>query len=195
MAKANTHNSDKDVLSWEKGRFDAVGMDNSVDGPDTLRHLWAYILGLGMRESSGEHCCGRDESVPVGYYGPPSDTTEAGAWQTSWDAHGCSDQFDTLFEDFNKGGATGNPQGFIDPFQDGVSCSTSQWECYGSGDGYQHQEMSKNLPAYAAEVCGITLRNLRQHYGPVGRREVEIKQSADQMLKQVQDYIDGIAMV
>ena len=54
--------------------------------------------------------------------------------------------------------------------------------------------MSKNLPAYAAEVCAITLRNLRQHYGPVGRREVEIMKSADQMLKQVQDYIDEQAV-
>lgn len=189
MAKANTHNSDEDVLSWEKGRFDAVGMDNSKDGADTLRHLWAYVLGLGVRESSGEHCCGRDESVPVGYYGPPSNTTEAGAWQTSWDAHTCSPQFDVLFDAFSRGGGA-NPQGFLDAFKQGVSCSSSQWACYGDGQGYQHQEMSKNQPAYAAEVCAIALRNLRKHFGPVGRREVEILKSADAMLKQVQDYLD-----
>jgi hypothetical protein len=168
-------------------------MDNSRDGPDTLRHLWVYILGLGMRESSGEHCCGRDMSVPPGYYGPESTTTEAGAWQTSYDASGCSPQFGVLFDAFEAG--SGNPQGFVDTFKEGVSCSSEEWECYGSGDGYRHQEMSKSQPAYAAEVCGITLRNLRKHYGPVGRREVEIKQAADQMLKQVQDYIDGRPMV
>jgi len=193
MARANTHNSDVDVLSWEKGRFDAVGMANDQDGPNTLRHLWVYILGLGMRESSGEHCCGRDMSVPPGYYGPESTTTEAGAWQTSYDAHGCSDNFDVLFQAFKPN--SGNPQGFLDAFAEGVSCSSAEWECYGDGDGYKHQEMSKSQPAYAAEVCAITLRHLRKHYGPVGRREVEIRQSADQMLKQVQDYVDGITSV
>jgi len=191
MAKANTGNADKDVLSWEKGRFDAVGMDNSKDGADTLRHLWVYILGLGVRESSGEHCCGRDESVPVGYYGPPSDTTEAGAWQTSWDAHTCSSHFDTLFDAFSRGGGN-NPQGFLEAFKEGVSCSSSQWACYGGGQGYQHQEMSKYLPAYAAEVCAIALRNLRKHYGPVGRREVEILKSGDLMLREVQEYVDNM---
>jgi len=190
MAKANSHDADHDVLSWEAGRFNAVGMSNEEDGADTLRHLWVYILGLGMRESSGEHCCGRDESVPVGYYGPPSDTTEAGAWQTSWDARGCSEHFVTLFDAFSRGG--GNPQGFLDAFEEGVSCSSSQWECYGSGDGFQHQEMSKYQPAYAAEVCAITLRHLKGHYGPVGRREVEIMKAADTMLREVQEYIDDM---
>jgi peptidoglycan hydrolase-like protein with peptidoglycan-binding domain len=193
MAKANTGDADRDVLSWEAGRFSAVGMDNSQDGPDTLRHLWAYILGLGIRESSGEHCCGRDMSVPPGYYGPESTTTEAGAWQTSFDASGCSSHFITLFNAFKAG--SGNPQGFVDAFEEGVSCSSAEWECYGSGDGYRHQEISKSQPAYGAEVCAITLRHLRKHYGPVGRREVEILKSADQMLKQVQDYIDGTVTV
>jgi hypothetical protein len=191
MAKANTHNSDKDVLAWEAGRFTAVGMSNEQPGADTLRHLWVYILGLGMRESSGEHCCGRDESVPPGYYGPASTTTEAGAWQTSYDAHGCSPHFDTLFEAFAAGSETDNPQGFLETFKHEASCSSSQWQCFGDGNGYLHQEMSKYQPAYAAEVCGITLRNLRQHFGPVNRREVEIKPAADQMLKEVQDFIDA----
>src|SRR5262245_43563312 len=50
MARANTHDADKDVLSWYAGKFDQAGMDNSQDGVDTLRHLWALIMGLGMRE-------------------------------------------------------------------------------------------------------------------------------------------------
>src|SRR5215471_8638191 len=60
MARANTHNSGKDVFSWYDGIFIENGMDNSIAGADSLRHLWALILGLGMRESSGKHCCGRD---------------------------------------------------------------------------------------------------------------------------------------
>ena len=186
MAQANTGNSDKDVFSWERGRFEAVGMPNEVSGVETLRHLWVYILGLGARESSGKHCCGRDQSVPPGYYGDPSTTTEAGAWQTSWDAHGCSDNMDLLFDTFERRGA----QGFLDAFEQGVTCGAEDWECFGEGDGRIHQEMSKDEPAYAAEYAGVCLRNLRQHYGPVGRREVEIQTAADAMLREVQDYVD-----
>src|SRR5262245_14441330 len=194
MAKANTGNADKDVLSWEAGRFNSAGMPNEEDGADTLRHLWAYLLGLGMRESSGKHCCGRDMSVPPGYYGPADTTTEAGAWQTSYDAHGCSEHFDTLFDAFEPAADSDNPQGFLAQFKMGVSCSSADWECHGptSSPGYRHQEMSKSQPAYAAEVCCIALRHLRKHFGPVGRREVEIKPDADAMLREVQAYVDEV---
>lgn len=190
MAEGNTHNENYDVLSWEAGRFASAGLPIEEDGVDTLRSLWAYILGLGMRESSGGYCVGRDMSVPPGYYGPESTTTEAGAWQTSYDASGCSPNFNVLFHAYQDGGGQ-NPQGLVDVYKEGVSCSSANWACYGSGDGYDHQWMSKNFPAYAAEVCATTLRNLRKHYGPVGRREVQIRREAYDMLKAVEDYIDS----
>jgi len=188
MARANTHNSDKDALSWYAGIYTGAGMNNDTDGADTLRHLWTLIMGLGMRESSGEHCCGRDQSAS----NTSSTTAEAGAWQTSYDAHGCSPNWDTLFEAFAAGSELDNPQGFMATFAEGVSCSSSDWQCYGSGNGYIHQEMSKFLPAYAAEVCAITLRHLRAHYGPINRHEAEVKESADDLLKAVQDYIETV---
>jgi hypothetical protein len=185
MARADTHNSDKDALSWYKGEFDAAGMNNSHDGPDTLRHLWVLVMGLGMRESSGQYCCGRDQSAS----NTSSNTCEAGAWQTSYDAHGCSENFDTLYDAF-VAAEDDNPQSFVAEFSDGVSCSQSDWDCYGSGNGYVHQLMSKQQPAYAAGVCAITLRHLRQHYGPINRREVELRPEADQLLQAVQELID-----
>jgi Putative peptidoglycan binding domain len=190
MAKANTHNSDKDALSWYAGIFDQYDMDNSKSGAATLRHLWVLLMGLGMRESSGKHCCGRDQSAS----NISSDTCEAGAWQTSYDAHGCSPQWNILFDAYFASAEnpdTDNPQGFLATFKEGVSCSSADWQCYGSGKGYLHQEMSKEAPAYAASVCAITLRNLRQHFGPINRREAEVKQAADDMLWEVQRTIDA----
>ena len=188
MAKANTHNSDKDALSWYAGIYTQYGMDNSVSGVPTLRHLWVLLMGLGMRESSGKHCCGRDQSAS----NTSSNTCEAGAWQTSYDASGCSPQWDTLFDAYgNTSQNADNPQGFLAVFQEGVSCSSADWQCYGSGNGYIHQQMSKSAPAYAASVCAITLRNLRQHFGPINRREAEVKQSADDMLFEVQRLVDA----
>lgn len=190
MALANTHDSNTDVLAWEAGRFKSAGLPIDTDGPDTLRSLWAYLLGLGMRESSGEYCCGRDQSAS----NTSSNTCEAGAWQTSYDAHPCSKNWDVLFNAYNAGGGN-NPQGFVEVFREDVTCSSSNWQNYGSGNGLRHQDMSKNQPAYAAEVCAITLRNLRSHFGPVNNRAVEIRPEAADMLKRVQDYIDEAGVV
>jgi hypothetical protein len=187
MAKANTHNSDKDALSWYAGKFDDLGMDNSKDGADTLRHLWSLMLGHAMKESSGEHCCGRDQSAS----NTDSNTCEAGLFQTSYNAHSCSSQFDKVMNEYSEN----RWSGYLTTFEDGVSCSNADWECYGSGSGYEFQEMCKNLPAFSAETAAITLRNLRQHYGPINRYEVELKKDADVMFKAVQDYVDGMEMV
>jgi len=188
MAKHNTGNEDKDVLAWYAPEYKARGMDNSRDGADTLRHLWALILGLGMMESSGEYCCGRDQSVPPGYYGPESTTTEAGAWQTSYDAHSCSSYFDQVFNDYRAEKLAG----YQEVFKEEVTCSSENWKCYGSGDGYEFQELSKSSPAFAAEANAITLRHLRQHYGPINRKEAELRTEADTLLRQVQEYIDSM---
>jgi hypothetical protein len=143
-------------------------------------------MGLGMRESSGRHCEGRDQSAD----NVSSDTAEAGLFQTSYNAHSCSSNFDLLFDAFSAGEASDNPQGFLNYFSEDVDCSDSSWQNYGSGNGAQFQYMCKNQPAFACETCAIVLRKLRQHYGPINREEAELKSDADVMLKQVQDYVD-----
>jgi hypothetical protein len=182
MAKANTHNDALDALSWYNSNFAAIGLDNDEDGIDTMRHLFVLLMGLGMRESSGQHCCGRDQSAS----NTSSDTAEAGLYQTSWNAHTCSDQFDALADQYD----TASPQGYMPIFAEDVSCSSSDWASYGSGAGYKFQEVCKWSPAYAVETCAITLRNLRQHYGPINRKEAELKREADDMLWRVQSLVD-----
>ena len=76
-----------------------------------------------------------------------------------------------------------------------VSCSSSEWSCYGSGDGYKFQELCKSCPAFAVESHALTLRNLCNHYGPVTRKEVELMPEAEEMLKLVQDYVDSITVI
>lgn len=186
MAKAVTSN-DKDALYWYREEFKAAGMDNSKPGADTLRHLWALMLGHAMRESSGEHCCGRDQSAD----NTSSDTCEAGLFQTSYNAHSCSSQFDKVMNEYSQNIWSG----YLSTFEDGVECSSDDWESYGSGSGYEFQEMCKNLPAFSAETAAITLRNLCNHYGPIKRFEVELRKEADQMFKAVQDYVDAVELV
>jgi len=187
MARAKSSSS-KDVLNVYASDFNSRGMANGTSGPDTMRHLWALMLGLGMRESSGKHCEGRDQSAS----NTTSDTCEAGLFQTSYNAHSCSDTFDQLFNAFQAAQSTDNPQGFLSYFRENVSCSSSSWDNYGSGNGELFQKMCKNQPAFACETCAVTLRNLCNHYGPINRHEAELRTDADTMLKEVQDYVDEI---
>jgi Bacterial SH3 domain len=86
MAKANTGNRDRDALAWYAARFDAVNMSNETSGALTLRHLFVLLIGLGMRESSGRYCEGRDRSAN----NTGANTAEAGLFQMSYDARSAS---------------------------------------------------------------------------------------------------------
>lgn len=185
MAKART-DSDKDALNVYKSDYQRLGMNNEHYGINTLRHLYALMLGSGMRESSGRHCEGRDLSAD----NVSSDTCEAGLFQTSYNAHGASDpEFDQLMLEYSMSDATC----YLEAFSEGVSCSSSEWDSYGSGAGREFQDLCKNCPAFAVETHALTLRNLCNHYGPIIRHEVELKREAEEMLQAVQDYMDESA--
>jgi len=184
MSKART-NSDKDVFDLWRTEFEDDNMPNEASTPaaDRLRHLYAFMLGSGMRESSGEYCCGRDQSAS----NTDANTCEAGAFQTSYNANTASDpQFNQLMLEYG----TGQSPGYVEAFSDDVTCSQSNWECYGSGPGLLFQRLCKVMPAFAVETHGLTLRNLCNHYGPVIRFEVELKRAANEMFQKVQDYLD-----
>ena len=183
MGQADTDNPNYDALSWYQDEFRAAGMDNSVSGVDTMRHLFVLLHGLGLRESSGEHCCGRDQSAD----NTDSDTCEAGAWQQSWNSHSCSTEIQTLLDEYDR---RSNPQQCgLSLFEQGVSCSQADWSCYGSGIGYEFQTLAKRCPVFAAEAAGVCLRNLRQHFGPINRKEAQIKNEVDTMYQDVQAVI------
>jgi len=182
MAKARTSSS-KDALNVYRYQFDELGLSNEDDGIETLRHLYALMLGHGMRESSGYYCEGRDQSAD----NVTSDTAEAGLFQTSYNAHGASDpHFDNLLREYDLGLSPG----YVEAFSEGVECGSSDWQNYGSGTGAQFQELCKTAPAFAAESAALTLRNLCNHYGPIVREEVELRADADEMFKAVQRYVD-----
>ena len=63
MARAVSGESGRDALAHYAPQFAALGMRNDVSGIDTLRHLFVLLIGLGMRESSGRYCEGRDMSA------------------------------------------------------------------------------------------------------------------------------------
>ena len=137
-----------------------------------------------MRESSGEHCCGRDTSAS----NTSSDSAEAGAWQTSWDSHGASTELPKLFAHY-QADATGC---LLDTFAEGVTCSAANWADFGSGDGRTFQQMEKECPAFAAEYAAVMIRvdgGSVGHYGPLRTKAAEVRPECDAMFQKVQAVV------
>jgi hypothetical protein len=181
MAKAKTGDGTKDALAWYAQEFHNLRMDNSLAGVDTLRHLFVLLIGLGMRESSGRYCEGRDRSAS----NTTADTAEAGLFQTSYNARSASPLLPQLYQQYSA-----NPLGFIDIFKEGVRCRPSDLDNFGSGTGIEFQRLSKDCPAFAAEFAAVGLRTFRKHWGPINRKEVEIRPECDIMLLQIQNAVD-----
>jgi hypothetical protein len=135
------------------------------------------MMGLGMRESSGRYCEGRDMSAS----NMASDTCEAGLFQTSWNIRSGSPVIEPLIFDFWN-----NPNGFLPQFKEGITASANNLNSYGTGDGVRYQFLSRFAPLFHVMVTGVGMRVLRQHWGPINRREVTLKKEADDLLKDVQ---------
>jgi hypothetical protein len=179
MARANTHDANIDALSWYAGIFSDGHMDNSKDGADTLRHMWVLLWGLGMRESSGLYCCGRDRSAS----NTTADTAETGLFQQSWNSHIASSLMLKMFVEWRDSGMRAT-------FAEGVSCSAADWENYGSGSGFEFQRRCKMDPFFAVQFAAVGLRCVRRHWGPIDTREAEVRPEVDTLLKQVQSIVD-----
>jgi hypothetical protein len=182
MAKANTGDAARDALAWYSDIFGDVGMDNSVPGADTLRHLFVLMIGLGMRESSGKHCEGRDITAT----NTTAETAEAGLFQMSYNARSAHPLLPALFTQYS-----GNPSGFVEVFREGVHFSPANLQNFGSGDGKLFQQLAKSCPAFAAEWAGVGLRNIRKHWGPITRRKAQVLTEWDVLLRQVQAAVDA----
>jgi hypothetical protein len=175
---------EKDALAWYKSEFSKLGMKNNVSGLDTLRHLFVMQTGLGPRESSGKYCEGRDMSAS----NVQSDTCEAGLFQTSWNIRSSSSAIGPMLPEF-----WGNPNGFLSTFKEGISPTSNNLNSYGSGDGVRYQFLSRFCPLFHVMVTAVGMRKLRQHWGPIARREVTLKKEMDDLLIEVQKLVEGVA--
>jgi hypothetical protein len=186
IAKADVvGDTENDALALYRDQFTKIGMQTGIPGRQALRAVFVFLLGLGMRESSGKHCCGRDQTAD----NVQSDTCEAGLFQTSWNYHACATDAETLFDEYRHALEAPELQCQLKAFEQGVSCSGDDWENYGSGTGAEFQALSKSCPAFAVESAAVGIRNLRKHWGPIGRMEVQIVPEADDLFKEIDDIL------
>lgn len=184
VSQAQTTDGVHDALAWYSTQFTTAGLSNAQSGTDTLRHIYVLLLGLGMRESSGEHCVGRDTSAT----NTTASTAEAGAWQTSYNSHVIHPQLDVIIARF----LTDDTHCHLTTFAEGVTCNAANWQNWGTGPGLDFQRREKDCPVFAAEYAAVMMRvsgGSGGHYGPLRTRAAEIRPECDTMLQQVQQLV------
>ena len=181
MAAADKSTPATDALSWYSDLFVERGMSNAAAGADTLRHLFVLLTGLGMRESSGRYCEGRDRSVS----NTTGATAEAGLFQMSWNAAAFDPLMKTVFTEY------ADHTDLIEVFKEGVVAKASDLENFGKGDGLAFQRLAKTCPAFAVEFAALGLRFGRKHWGPINTRKAELRSECDNLFRAVQDLVDA----
>jgi hypothetical protein len=180
VSQFKTGNDAKDALSWYNSNFKALGMSNE-GGRETLRHAYTLLIGLGMQESSGKHCCGKDASAD----NAKAETAEAGAFQTSYNSRLASPLLPPMIDKKEKC--------YLEVFSEGVSCGEANWKNWGEGKGREYQAKNKACPAFSADYAAIMLRvsgGTRGHYGPLRTKRAEIIPACDYMLEQVEKLVN-----
>lgn len=170
----------QDALVWYAEIMAAAG-GGAAGAEGRLRDVFALLLGLGMRESSGKTCEGRDMAAD----NTTAETAEAGLFQVSYNSRHASADLPRLIEAYQ------GRSDLLDQFSQGVSCGAASAENFGSGPGRDFQALTKTCPAFAVTYAGILLRHLRKHWGPLNRREAEVVSDSYAMLDAVRATMRG----
>lgn len=180
-----TTNTVKDVLAWYDPEFKALGMDNDGSDIDRLRNVYTLLIGLGMRESSGRWCCGRDMSANYS----TADSAEAGIFQASYGGRRSSSEMTKLYQSYRA-----SEVGCISSiYKYGITCSESNLQNWGTGEGLNWQKLTKDCPSFATEYAAILVRvsgGTKGEFGPLRRKESELRPECGDMLKQVQEIVE-----
>lgn len=154
-----------DVLTKYAGNFDfadGVGSHPHI----TLQALLTIMVSLGMHESSGRHCCGKDAAEP----NVSHDTAESGLFQTSWNASYGVKALAGLLESYR--GRTD----LLDIFR--TKCSEANLKNWGDGIGVDYQKTAKECPAFAIDFTAVAMRHVQRHWYPINKDMVTVSAEA-----------------
>ncbi len=177
-------NTKTDALAWYSARLKSAGMGDNDTPEKRLRRLFVLLTGLGMRESSGQYCEGRDRSAD----NELAETAEAGLFQVSFNLIGRNSDLNAIFDHYEQ-----NPDGHLDIFKEGVTCRARDLENFGSPSerGYKFQELTKKCPAFAVEIAARGLRLQKGHWGPIIRRDAELVPSCEDLFIAIEEAVDA----
>jgi hypothetical protein len=168
-----------DILHFSTNDFSLTGLDNSGSDQDRLRHLFSLLIGLGMRESSGRWCEGRDQTVA----NQTADSAESGLFQTSWDIRYTTPAAKELLRIYQQ-----REDKFAPIFKTDIHPVEGDLEIIGTGDGATYQRVAKEKPTFSVFLAALGLRSNCRHWGPVIRHEAEIRAEADEYLQTIANH-------
>lgn len=151
----------------------------------TMPNVFAFLVGLAARESTGKHCTGRDLSASF----TNAWSAESGCWQTSLDSKNYASYLYPFFKNWNK-------KCFIEDYSRNVKCRESDAKIWGNNvtqydkDGREFQIRSKTCPSFQAEYTGLVFRENLNHFGPIKRMEVQFKNECVDLFKKVDETIN-----
>lgn len=162
----------------------ALGMTGHEAPADQLRYTYVLLMGLGMEESSGQHCMGRYMRDPYAAH----DSAEAGLYQTSWGIQRAHGSLAPLYRRY-KADESGC---MLATFSPGIACPAADAVNWGEGEGTQWQALTKRCPAFAVEYAAVVLRHgggARGEFGPIRRKTPEISSDCNAMLQGIQAMV------
>lgn len=152
IATPAANDSDHDVLDWYSAVLADARLALGTPG-DRLMAVFAILIGLGMRESSGKHCEGRDMSAK----NVSADTAEAGLFQVSYNSRNAHPQLKPLLA------RLGSRDDLLTIFDDDVHCAASSWKDWGEGPGHDFQasmKQTRSLPCSTPHCCSVGLASI-----------------------------------
>jgi hypothetical protein len=155
-------------------------------GIQSIRKTYQLLIGLGMRESSGKFCEGRDMAA-TNY---THETCEAGLFQTSYNSRVKHSILPKMYEKYKADGS----KCYLDLFKDRVSCTENSWKNWGEGEGVTFQKLSKECPMFATEYAAVMVRvngGSTGHYGPLRKREAGILPACEDMLESIDIMVNS----
>lgn len=195
-AAADLSRDSNDALYVYDAKFRSLGMRNDVSGPDVLRHSYTLLLGLGMMESSGKFCEGRDVSQCF----IKAENAEAGLFQTSYGAKRVSPALPALFEAYSRNRKDCMPETFSGRFSCPIrksknkKCPMETSDIAGTGPGADWQRLTKSCPGFAVDYGVVVLRKNggpNGEFNPIRKGQAEVRPECDRMFKAVADFVQN----
>lgn len=154
-----------------------------------LVNVYTLLTGLGMRESSGQYCEGKDQAANTG----TAEEAEAGLFQTSYNSrYSHPPKYETpnpILVNLIKQYQAKKDGCLLEVFKPGVTCGALDAVHYGTGPGRDFQILSKSCPAFTAEYTAVMIRvngGARGHYGPLRKKEAEFLPSLKELYSAIE---------
>ncbi len=143
-----------------------------------LRKTYTFLIGLAMRESSGNYTLGRDYTAK-GIQNAMS--AETGAWQFSMDAINRDPKLKEIYQ-YTK---AENYNCMNELYGDGIRIRTDGYIDQ-PAEGLAFQKHFRKCAAAQAEYAAVMIRAVRKHFGPINRKEVEYIPACEEWLRSLE---------